>query len=396
MLGYQPCPSMTHARRLTLYCQTAEQFLSRRSIEPGPPFVASYFQTGSREDFPMATALSSRARIALLQRAERQHLQHQIRALHALDPLTYPDAREFWHGGGADDASAGTLTIRSLPAFGGKLNRSVFFGGGGASGGKAAGAEAVKGNGKGTREVEEEEEEEEWETKLRELERFYRTGQSTSAGLETGVQLWVSEFALCDERDGGENVLRRVLRRAGYERIMGVEHFYHDLGRAEGEDGEVEVDREGLQGTGDGGIFVSTLQGQKAIARFFALSVRGFESKGRAPWFLRVLAEMAVRRDDTLLFQAEVDGGEVAGTAAMAVLHDLQAAYLYLDSTVPEFRRRGVHAALLRERVEVARRMGCEVVVASVNEGSASARSFARNGFQSGFRSEVFEKAVGG
>ena len=77
-------------------------------------------------------------------------------------------------------------------------------------------------------------------------------------------------------------------------------------------------------------------------------------------------------------FVAEL--GEVpVGTGLLQTHHGV--GWLRAGTVLPAYRGRGVQAALIRARVEAARRLGCELVGASATAGSASARNLERLGF---------------
>lgn len=128
---------------------------------------------------------------------------------------------------------------------------------------------------------------------------------------------------------------------------------------------------------------------------FESMSLEGFKSNGRDPELLRTLAKCAVNRSDTKLFIARIDG-HVAGTAAMAILQvgTEKIANLYIDSTLPSFRSRGVQHELIRARLALAQELGCICAMASAQEGSASGRNFQRAGFELAMRSSIFSKDV--
>lgn len=81
--------------------------------------------------------------------------------------------------------------------------------------------------------------------------------------------------------------------------------------------------------------------------------------------FLRYLA----RRD-----------GAVAGGASMRLFEGI--AQLCGAATLPEHRRRGVQSALLRARLEAARRAGCDVAVVTTQPGSKSQENVQKQGFE--------------
>lgn len=72
--------------------------------------------------------------------------------------------------------------------------------------------------------------------------------------------------------------------------------------------------------------------------------------------------------------------GRIAGGGALAVCNGL--ALICGDGTLPEFRNRGVQAALLRARLERARAVGCDLAVICTQPGSRSQRNAERQGFQ--------------
>ena len=123
--------------------------------------------------------------------------------------------------------------------------------------------------------------------------------------------------------------------------------------------------------------------------QFIAASVAGFQDKGRDADLLRLLAELAIRRMNMLYF-ALVDG-EIAGTAAMAVMDTPEggAAHFYLDSTMPQYRGRGVHRALIRARLRAAHQLGICLVTDITTVGDGSARNAERAGFRLAYTTPV-------
>ncbi|MEM9066317.1 MAG: GNAT family N-acetyltransferase [Planctomycetota bacterium] len=74
-------------------------------------------------------------------------------------------------------------------------------------------------------------------------------------------------------------------------------------------------------------------------------------------------------------------GGQPAGGALLVVMGGV--ALLHAGATVPEYRRRGVQAALIRGRVAMAKDAGCEIVCAQTDPRNlASARNVLRAGFE--------------
>jgi ribosomal protein S18 acetylase RimI-like enzyme len=78
-------------------------------------------------------------------------------------------------------------------------------------------------------------------------------------------------------------------------------------------------------------------------------------------------------------FGALIDG-ELVGAGGLYVADGI--AYLAGAATAPEFRRRGVHGALLAERLAVARERGCDVATITTQPGSTAQRNVWRRGFE--------------
>ncbi|KAL5003664.1 hypothetical protein BDV10DRAFT_180197 [Aspergillus recurvatus] len=129
---------------------------------------------------------------------------------------------------------------------------------------------------------------------------------------------------------------------------------------------------------------------------FITSSVEGFAPGGRSLDLLETLAEAAALRPDTQLYIAKI-GGEIAGSAGLAFLTTPsgRVAELYIDSTVPEFRGRGVQAALMRARLADAKEKGFDVAVVTARPGTGSARNAVRVGFELAYTRETFTKVVG-
>lgn len=126
---------------------------------------------------------------------------------------------------------------------------------------------------------------------------------------------------------------------------------------------------------------------------FIDASVQGFRSGGRNIATLKALAESAVARSDTSLFSATIDG-KLVGTAVMTVVDvdGCKVANLFMDSCLEHARGKGVHAALLLERIRVAKESGCEMVIAAAREGSGSARNIERVGLRKLFTCKTYTK----
>ena len=95
--------------------------------------------------------------------------------------------------------------------------------------------------------------------------------------------------------------------------------------------------------------------------------------------FVRDIGEVCVARDRSPCFLAEIDGKP--GAAGALVLHE-GVALFGGAATVPEFRRRGLQAALLHERMNYAAEQGCDLAMMVAEAGSNSQRNAERKGFR--------------
>lgn len=126
---------------------------------------------------------------------------------------------------------------------------------------------------------------------------------------------------------------------------------------------------------------------------FTEYSISGAKSLGRPVELLETLAKSATLRSDTRLYFAKIDG-HISGSAGLAFLTTPfgQVAELYIDSTVPESRGRGVQTALLRARLADAKAAGVERAVLYARPGEASARNAERVGFQLAYTKDRLTK----
>lgn len=129
------------------------------------------------------------------------------------------------------------------------------------------------------------------------------------------------------------------------------------------------------------GVTISCVPAERA-QEFPSWSVAGYRDGGRAELLLDTIARIAVLRADTSLYVATVDG-KVAGSAAMALIETSggKVAYLYIDSTLPEHRGRGVQAALLKARLKDARKAGYSLASVDARPENGSCRNIERAGF---------------
>jgi GNAT superfamily N-acetyltransferase len=126
---------------------------------------------------------------------------------------------------------------------------------------------------------------------------------------------------------------------------------------------------------------------------FIKASNDGFRDNGRPPELLRALAASATARPDTVLFSASING-ELVGTAGMAMIdtEDKKIVVLYIDSCLPSARGKGVHKALLLERLLIARDRGFDIACATAREDSISAKNMEKVGFRKAYSCNIYTK----
>jgi ribosomal protein S18 acetylase RimI-like enzyme len=144
---------------------------------------------------------------------------------------------------------------------------------------------------------------------------------------------------------------------------------------------------------------IEVLQGAAADDLFVEASIGGFslQAEKRPRGLLEALARIAHARDDTALFVARI-GGQVAGSAGLSLAETPlgRVGELYIASTVPEFRGRGVQAALLRARLVAAKAAGCALALVTARPANTSARNTERAGFRLAFTKATFARPFAG
>jgi GNAT superfamily N-acetyltransferase len=89
---------------------------------------------------------------------------------------------------------------------------------------------------------------------------------------------------------------------------------------------------------------------------------------------------MATISNDMFCLLGVEPGGSPTGGAGLAIYD--RAALFVGDAVIAGFRRSGWQARLIRERLAIAHRSGCNLAVVSVLPGSTSHRNYERAGFQ--------------
>lgn len=111
----------------------------------------------------------------------------------------------------------------------------------------------------------------------------------------------------------------------------------------------------------------------KINARAWAYDHPEFQS------FLEDFGSLIAAREQSVCFLAELDGQ--AGAAGVLFVHE-DVALFGGAATVPEMRRRGLQAALLRARMSYAAEHGCDLAMMVAEAGSQSQRNAERAGFR--------------
>jgi len=118
---------------------------------------------------------------------------------------------------------------------------------------------------------------------------------------------------------------------------------------------------------------------------FVAAAVAAFSARPspRSPALLETLARIALLRPRTELFVAR-SAGTIAATAALALLETSEGtvAHLFLASTLPAARNRGVQRALLSHRLRRARALGARFATVAARPATTSARNTERAGLR--------------
>jgi GNAT superfamily N-acetyltransferase len=95
--------------------------------------------------------------------------------------------------------------------------------------------------------------------------------------------------------------------------------------------------------------------------------------------FLLQMGTISAGRDASVSFLAEIN--DEPGAAGMLCLHDGVALFSG-SATVPKWRRHGLQAALLDERMRYAAEHGCDLAMMVAEAGSSSQRNAERKGFR--------------
>ncbi len=109
------------------------------------------------------------------------------------------------------------------------------------------------------------------------------------------------------------------------------------------------------------------------------VAARGFSDEAEPGPAQEEFGSIMATRGDAILVLGWADG-QPAGTGTLVV--DDGVGWLSGDSTLPQFRRRGIQQAIQRYRLQLARDAGCTMAVTESAPGSGSQRNMERLGFR--------------
>jgi hypothetical protein len=136
---------------------------------------------------------------------------------------------------------------------------------------------------------------------------------------------------------------------------------------------------EGKSTLDDGAIRVRAI-GPEETQLWTKINARGWaHDHPEFQGFLESFGSLIAARDRSICFLAEIE--DQAGAAGVLFLYD-GVALFGGATTVPEMRRRGLQAALLRARMCYAREHGCDLAMMVTEAGSQSQRNAERAGFR--------------
>ena len=121
------------------------------------------------------------------------------------------------------------------------------------------------------------------------------------------------------------------------------------------------------------------------------IAARGFADGRAADPPHREFGRIMAARPEPILVLAWVDG-EPAGTGSLMI--DGGVGWLTGDSTLPQYRGRGVQQAIQRHRLQLAREAGCDLTVTEAVPGSGSQRNMERLGFRIVYTHVEFTKVA--
>lgn len=120
-----------------------------------------------------------------------------------------------------------------------------------------------------------------------------------------------------------------------------------------------------------------------------AVVARGFATGGVPSEVEKQTARLLANREDLTHVLGMFDD-DPAGTGLLAMRRHV--AYLSADSTLAQFRGRGIQSAVLRARAWIAKAADCDVAVAESVPGSKAQRNMERQGFRVAWTTATYGK----
>jgi GNAT superfamily N-acetyltransferase len=143
-------------------------------------------------------------------------------------------------------------------------------------------------------------------------------------------------------------------------------------------------------GAADVDVRVCTTEERKLWGQ---IAARGFADGGPANQRHEEFGAIMAARQDAVLVLAWMEGAP-AGTGALVI--DGGVGWLSGDSTLPQYRGRGVQQAIQRHRLLLAREAGCDLAVTEAAPGGGSQRNMERLGFRIVYTHVEFAKSRAG
>jgi GNAT superfamily N-acetyltransferase len=119
------------------------------------------------------------------------------------------------------------------------------------------------------------------------------------------------------------------------------------------------------------------------------LAAQGFSAGDPPERRHKEFGAIMAAREDAILVLAWAEGVP-AGTGALTVAGGV--GWLFGDSTLPHYRKRGIQQAVQRHRLLLAQAAGCELAVTEAAPGGASQRNMERTGFRVAYTHVEFAK----
>ena len=125
------------------------------------------------------------------------------------------------------------------------------------------------------------------------------------------------------------------------------------------------------------------------LKQWAAVVARGFATGGMPTPVEHQTADLLANRGDATHVLGMFDD-DPAGTGRLAMRKRI--AYLNSDSTLPQFRGRGIQSAVLRSRIWIAKAADCDVAIIEATPGSKSQRNMERQGFRVAWTTAIYGK----